>query len=183
MTPRDRATAGRYARAFFEAAQGEKATAALLADLIKAGALLEGDVSLQLALRHPRRKPEEHVALLEKTLGPFQPFSRRALTVLFRHKRGGLLPQVARRFRALEETSRGVTAVSATSVTPLSAEVQAQISAKLGRVLGGGVRLETHLQPELLGGLRLQIGDKLWDHSLRDRLEQWREQIRVSHGA
>ena len=63
------------------------------------------------------------------------------------------------------------------SVIPLNRSVGDQILANLKARYGEGLTTEFRMNPELLGGLRIKIGDDVWDGSVRNRLDQLQQQL------
>ncbi len=57
------------------------------------------------------------------------------------------------------------------SATPLSADLQAQLKASLARKYGRELALQFQVKPELLGGIRVQVGSDVWDGSIKARLD------------
>lgn len=57
------------------------------------------------------------------------------------------------------------------SATPLSADLQAQLRTSLARKYGRELALQFQVRPELLGGIRVQVGSDVWDGSIRARLD------------
>ena len=59
-----------------------------------------------------------------------------------------------------------------TSAVPLSEEQLSALSARMGETLGKRVLLEGSVSPSLIGGVRVEIEGRVWDGSLRGRLEE-----------
>ena len=90
---------------------------------------------------------------------------------------GKELPRIAAEFRRLDNHRLGIAparVVSAAALEP--AEVKALI-ARLEQMTGGRIELEQEVDPSLLGGLVVRVGDRLIDGSVRGRLERLRNQL------
>ena len=87
------------------------------------------------------------------------------------------LPHVAAEFRRLDNAQKGVTLAKATSAGPLSAAELKALTARLETLTGGTIELDVEVDPSLLGGLVVQVGDRLIDGSVRGRLERLRNQL------
>jgi len=61
------------------------------------------------------------------------------------------------------------------SATPLSADLQAEVTAEIKKKYGAGVNISFAQKPELIGGLRIQVGSDLYDGSVKIRLEKLAE--------
>jgi F-type H+-transporting ATPase subunit delta len=99
------------------------------------------------------------------------------LRLLVRRGRIEDLPRVAAEFRRLDNIRLGITPARAVSAAPLKpAEVRA-LTARLEQMTGGRIELEQEVDPSLLGGLVVRVGDRLIDGSVRGRLERLRNQL------
>ncbi len=87
------------------------------------------------------------------------------------------LPHVAAEFRRLDNAQKGITIATATSAAPLSGDELKALTQRLEAFTGGQVELDVHVDPSLLGGLVVQVGDRLIDGSVRGRLERLRNQL------
>ena len=105
------------------------------------------------------------------------------LLVLNEHDRLGALRAVAAVYRELYDERTGRLNVRVASAAPLSDEQQERLRQKLREQFQREPVLHTRLDPDLLGGLVVQVGDWVWDASVRTRLDEIREQIieRSSH--
>lgn len=100
------------------------------------------------------------------------------LRVLNRHSRMALLRPIARRARALLERRLNRRPVTVRSAQPLDDDQLDILHARLTGLLQGATPvLELAVDPNLLGGLVIQIGDHVYDASLRDRLRQLRQRL------
>ena len=82
----------------------------------------------------------------------------------------GSLPAIQEAFRDLRDRQAGRVRVQAATAVALSPEQAAGLKAALGQKFGGEAVVESQVKPELIGGLRLQVGDWVADGTLRRRL-------------
>jgi F-type H+-transporting ATPase subunit delta len=87
------------------------------------------------------------------------------------------LPRVAEQFRRLDDERQGITQATATSATALTPDEVRAITARLEQSTGGRIELDVQVDPSLLGGLVVRVGDRLIDGSVRGRLERLRNQL------
>ena len=177
MPTRRDSAARRYAEAAFEIAERDDSIDAWRRDLQMAAAVVADErVARQLA--NPAIPLEQRSALAEKALGPA--VSRPVLNLIqLQLRRGRIeqLPQVAAEFRRLDNARRGITEATATAAAELTpAEVEA-ITRRLEQLTGGRVELDVRVDPSLLGGLIVRVGDRLIDGSVRGRLERLRNRL------
>jgi F-type H+-transporting ATPase subunit delta len=96
------------------------------------------------------------------------------LKVLVEHGRFGSIRAIRRSARKIYNDLRGRMEVTVRTATPLSNPLRQTIAERLKAQLGKEIELVTQVDPELLGGLVVKIGDTLYDGSLRNRLERTR---------
>lgn len=170
----DRAVIDRYARALFEAAQSGKAVDAVRVDLARWLEVAAAVPEWAAALQHPRVAPAVKGDLLARALGKPTALTGRLLDLLMEKKRLDALADIARRFNALADEARGVVAVSVGTAQPLTAEQTAALKKSLSKIFGE-VALHPRTDPALLGGLVVQVGDRLWDGSVAAQLARLKD--------
>lgn len=99
------------------------------------------------------------------------------LRILARHNRLPLLRTICRRFHKFHERTHGRVDVFVTSPMELSSAEQDALAGKLGRSLGVQPVLTLKVDPSLLGGLIVRVGDRLFDASLATQLRHLRRRI------
>ncbi|MGE3314105.1 MAG: ATP synthase F1 subunit delta [Planctomycetaceae bacterium] len=100
------------------------------------------------------------------------------LRVLAKHDRLELLPLILKESRLKHELSQGKRRVQVMSPTPLSSEALGKIGQKLTESFKFQPVIENKIDPALLGGVVIQVGDTVYDSSLRTRMKQLRERMR-----
>ena len=94
------------------------------------------------------------------------------LRLVIENGRLSALPEIAAQFQALVNASSGVSDATVYSAFPIDdghfADVMASLEKRFGRKLKGAVQVD----PELIGGIRVVVGDEVLDTSVRARLEQ-----------
>jgi F-type H+-transporting ATPase subunit delta len=100
------------------------------------------------------------------------------LRVLARHDRLNLLPLILAQAAIEHEKRSGKKRVQVISAQPLSEATIEKIRERLASVLAAQPVVESAVDPKLLGGLRIRVGDTVYDGSLRARLKQLRNRVR-----
>jgi len=104
------------------------------------------------------------------------------VSVLARHDRLGLLPVVARRFGQLLGRRKGILDVHVTTAYELSDAEHKQLETQLSEVLKTQVLLDSRTDPDMVGGLIVQVGDKVIDASIRSQIERLRRRMSQAQG-
>lgn len=176
MTRRD-SGARRYAEAAFGVAMRDDTLAVWRSELELAVGLAADERALKV-LANPaipgERRAEVLTALLDERV------SRPVLNLvqlLLRRGRIEELPRVAAEFRRLDDERQGITHAIATSAAALTPDEVRALTARLEESSGGRIELDVKVDPSLLGGLVVRVGDRLIDGSVRGRLERLRNQL------
>jgi len=171
------AAARRYAEAAFEVAPGENQLDGWRDDLATAADILArpevGPIVSSPAVPLAQRQALV-AALLE---GRVRPGALRLVNLIVQRGRVSALPRVAEDFVRLLNAHRGVVMATVTSAVPLTADETAAIRSRVEAMAGATVDLRPEVDPDLLGGVTVQVGDRLLDASIRGRLERLRDQL------
>jgi len=163
---------GRYASALFELASEAGTVTAVEADLDKLASALHESAELRALIRNPQVSREALGRVLNG-LGEqleLSQLTRHFLGVLAQNRRVAELPAVIRAFQSIAAAQRGEVTAQVASAHPLSEEQLSTLEQKLRAREGRTVKLKTHVDPDLLGGLVVTIGSKRIDNSIRSRL-------------
>ena len=176
MARRDTA-ARRYAEAAFEIALRDDAVERWRTELDTAARIL-GDERVGAVLSNPAIPAEARAGVVDKALATSVSDQVRNLVRLML-KRGRIeqLPRVAVEFRRLDNRRQGITEATATAAAPLTPDEIRALTARLEQFTGGRVELDVAVDPALLGGLVVRVGDQLIDGSVRGRLERLRNRL------
>jgi F-type H+-transporting ATPase subunit delta len=163
----------RYALALFELAEQDGSIAAVESDLKGFEQLRAENADFARMLTSPTYSHEDKgralVAVAEA--GKADALTRKFLGLLAANNRVAALPAVARAFRKLVADKRGLVAAEVVSAAPLSDAQSSAIAAALRQALGKDPEITTRVDPSILGGLRVKVGSRLFDSSLRTRLD------------
>lgn len=176
--PRSTTAARRYAEAAFDLARAEGDVDGWAADLRLAAAIAR-DARAEEMLDNPaipvaEREEAVDAALRDRVREP----ARRLVALLVRRGRASLLPSVSAELDRLIDRERGAVTAIVTSAAPLDDRDAQAVSERIAAMRRAStVRLERRVDPDLIGGLTVRIGDRLIDASVRGRLERLRAQI------
>lgn len=172
------ATAGRrYAEAAFELATRDNALEGWTQGLSLA-ARFATDEGVLHVLDNPSIPDSDRQAATRKLLEGRVPGGVLNLARLLTQRgRFGALPAVAAEFTRLVNRRNNVVEAVVTSAAPLTSGETDAIGTRVRAMTGSGVTLRTEIDPELIGGLTVRIGDQLLDASVRGRLERLREAL------
>ena len=172
-----RQIAGVYANAILGAAQSSNSTDVVLEEF--GGFVREvvgAQPKFQALLESPRVKSEEKIQLLDKVLsGKVSQVTLRFLKVVAEHGRLDCLDEIYEEARRLYNESKGIVQVVVTTAEPIESHDVSAIRDALGQKFGAPLDLEMKVDPKMIGGVVVRIGDKLFDGSVAQKLRSLRE--------
>jgi len=163
----------RYAQALFELAEQGKALEAVEADLKALKAMREESADLRKALASPAFTAEDKGKALAGVADAagLSPLTRKFLGLLAANGRASALPAAIAAFERLAAAHRGAVAAEVVTALPLSAAQLKGVAAALRQALGKDPELTARVDPAILGGLKVRVGSRLFDASLKSRLD------------
>jgi F-type H+-transporting ATPase subunit delta len=171
------AIAKRYATALLEIGTESGQVDALVDEMTRAAAVFESSDELQSAFADPLVAPHAKKAILAEVSGKLGlgQTSRNALALLLDRRRIKALPAIANRLRELADKKRGVIRAEVLTAMPLPEDYFERLQRELERVTGAKVALDRKLDPTLICGVVVRVGDTVYDGSLVARLRQMKE--------
>ncbi|MBI1903574.1 MAG: ATP synthase F1 subunit delta [Planctomycetia bacterium] len=168
-----------YARALLAAAQKAGQVTQVLAELDSFVAdVLDRFPRFEAVLSSAIIAHEDKEQLLDHTLGKqASPLLLNFLKVLSRHERLGVLRYVHKAMHELVTELRGLVRVRVSTASPLDEALAEQITAAVKGFTGGEPLLERRIDPDLIGGLVLQVGDTVYDGSVSAQLARLRTRM------
>ncbi len=121
---------------------------------------------------------EEKIQLIDRVFtGKTSPIVANFLRVLVHHDRLDLVPLIAREARLRQEVRSGKQRVQIKTAMPLSDQSRDRLRQRLAESLPFEPILETQVDPSLIGGIVIRVGDTVYDSSLATRVAQLRDRI------
>ncbi|QDS99688.1 ATP synthase F1 subunit delta [Adhaeretor mobilis] len=163
-----------YAQAGLDAAGDLSAQGSLAEELNSVVAdVLEKHSEMEEIFRSELISKEEKLELLDHIFsGKASESLLNLLKVMTKHGRLGMVRDVARSAFEMWEDRAGKVRVQLELPKPIDDALQNEILASLGKVLGADPQVETSINPDLLAGFVVRVGDKVYDASVRTRLEK-----------
>ena len=166
-----------YARSLFEVAQEQDKLDVVRDQIGEFADALDGSRELQTFFFSPYFSTEEKKQGLDKALEGEDDVVRNFLAVLIENHRMPALFRIRRELDAMWREVNKLLPVQVTSAVELDESVTRQIGEEIGRQTGRKVELSTHVDPDVLGGIVLRVGNSILDASIRTRLDRLRKQV------
>ncbi len=159
-----------YAEALFKAAAADLAAAAVWVDALKD---IAGNTQLLQFADNPNATAAQVFDVITGVAQAELPeMARNFLRTVIENGRLAVLPEIAAQFRALKNAQSGSSDAVVFSAFAIEAGALAELGGKLEKRFGRKLNLSVELQPELIGGVRVVVGDEVLDCSVKARLEQ-----------
>lgn len=170
----------RYAKALFDLALEANALEGVERDMDAFGAAFNESGDLGQALASPLIEAEQKgrvISALAEKLG-VSDLTKNYVGVLAQNGRAGLLQETIAAFKARLATHRGAVTADVTSADALTATQLKELGAALKNALGRDVEIRTQVREDLIGGLIIQVGSRMFDSSLSTKLERMRNAMK-----
>ena len=168
-----------YAEAAFEIARGAQALSAW-SDMLRFAATIVGDRRVADALDNPRLDAAAKESLLLSIGGDrFGGEARNFIRVLVESERVALLPQISAMFDTLKNEAEATATATIESAFELTDAQVAELRSALEKRFGKKIETTVTLNPELIGGARVTVGDAVLDGSVQAKLAAMRAQLRA----
>jgi ATP synthase F1 delta subunit len=166
-----------YARALFEVAREHGKLDEIREQLAQFAAALNEHRELAVFFFSPYFSQQEKQEALERVIQGADPIFINFLNLLIEKHRMPVIFRIRDAFERLWEEENRTLPVEITSAIELDQGTIEKIAKQIGERTGRKVKLATRVDPEILGGLVVRVGDAILDASIRNRLEQLRRQV------
>ena len=166
-----------YARSLFEVAKEQDKLDLVREQLGEFADALADSRELQVFLFSPYFSTQEKLDGLERVVSDADETVLNFLKLLIEKHRMPVLFRIRRAFQALWDEENKLLPVTITSAVELDKKVAKQIGDRIGEQTGRKVELTTQVDPDVLGGLVVRVGNSILDASIRNRLEQLRKSV------
>ncbi|MBD1372131.1 F0F1 ATP synthase subunit delta [Hazenella sp. IB182357] len=169
--------ARRYAKALFEVALEKEQLTEIENDLTVANDILSSTSELTAWLNHPAVEQDVKKDLFAKSFESSNPYVFNLLLLLVERGREDTLNLILTEYKALANHQRGVAEAVVTSAFPLSEDDKKQIVNTFEPKIGKTLSIKEVVNSDLLGGIIVQIGDRLYDGSLKSKLTRFQKDL------
>jgi F-type H+-transporting ATPase subunit delta len=165
--------AKRYALALFQIAKEQQLLDSMEEELRVVKEVLNSSSDLKAVLKSPKLSNEEKKGILKGAFASTSPYVQNTLMILIDRHREDQISEVVDGFIELANDARGIAEAKVYSVRPLTDEERAAISQTFAEKIGKQwLRIENIVDTNLLGGIKLRIGNRIYDGSLRGKLDR-----------
>jgi F-type H+-transporting ATPase subunit delta len=165
-----------YAEALDQSVSGEQALALL--PQLQALAAVAGHPDMLHLADNPKVRPQQVLDVITGVIKtPLDAKVSNLLRTVVENDRLAALPQIAAQFNALVKSRSGTSDATIESAFPIDAAQLPQVVSALEKRFGRKLNAHVVVEPELIGGIRVAVGDEVLDTSVRARLEKMRQAL------
>jgi ATP synthase F1 delta subunit len=166
-----------YARSLFEVARDGDQIDTVREQLAEIVDVLQSDQNLQVFFFSPYFSTQEKIEGLHKAVDGAEPTVLNFIELLIEKHRMPALFRIRRAYEDLWQDHNKLLPVNVTSAVELDKGTVSQIGERISQQTGRKVELSADVQPEILGGIVVRVGNQVLDASVRNRLERLRKQV------
>lgn len=172
----------RYAKATLNLAKEKGLAKEVNDDMLLIQETIEANSELEIMLKSPVIKSNAKRSVLTKLFEKkVNGITMGLLNLLIENKRPALLLLVAKEYIVIYDFLQGVEVAQVTSAVPLSKDLEKAILKRVQESVGKEISLNNVVDPSIIGGFVLRVGDKLYDSSVSYRLNDLLSQFEDNH--
>jgi len=175
---RDRGVAARYAKALLISAVKNDCLGGVVASYAAVSAALAENAGVRSFLEGPQVSEKEKKKLLDEAFGDrVEPTLLSFFRLLIDKNRIEYLQEIAAEFARQAEKAQGFARAEVVTAVPLAADLEEALGAKLKTLTGCEMILDKKVEPAVIGGVKVTIGDRVIDGTLRTDLKRLRRSL------
>ncbi len=168
-----------YAAALLSIGREDNTAEKLFNDILETDRLITDNPDLHELLISPAFSAEEKKGVISRLFsGRIEPMLYNTICLLTEKRRMSLFHEIAGEFKNDYYNAYGIAEADVTTAAPMKPEAAERLRIKLEKLYGRKIVLREHLDPNVLGGVRVVCEGKMLDGTLRTRLEGMRDMIK-----
>ncbi len=167
----------RYAKAILETAVSTGKANQVNDDMKSIIAAVNSSADLKEFLASPIITSEVKMNVLSEVFGSVQADTKSLFRLLQENKRFEILEAIATQFNAQFDEMNGVEVAKVTTAFPITADLEAKILAKATSISTKKITIQNTVDPSIIGGFILRIGDKQYNASVSNRLQELKREF------
>ena len=161
----------RYSKAILDLANSKGVAEVVSNDMKTIATTINGNLELSTFIQNPTIKVEVKEKALLEVSAESNAVTKGLFHLLFENKRFEILSAIAVEYGKLSDLANGKELAQVTTAFPMDAALEAQVLAKIATLSDKKITLENIVDPAIIGGFILRIGDKQYNASVYNRLQ------------
>jgi len=167
----------RYAKAILDTAISSGTAAKVNDDMSSIIKTVDANAELKEFLSSPIIDANSKMNVLVEVFASVQAETKSLFRLLLENKRFEILGSIATQFNALFDEMNGVEVAKVTTAFPMDADLEAKVLAKIATISDKKITIENIVDPAIIGGFILRIGDKQYNASVANRLQELKREF------
>ena len=168
----------RYAKAILSFALEQQKEVEVNNDMLLIAATINESTDLQLLLTSPVVKTDLKKSALKAVFATkISSLSEGLINLLIDNKRLAILEEVAKKYTVIYDSLKGIEVAKVTTAVPLTDELNKQVLNKVKEITGKNATIENIVNPDIIGGFILRVGDVQYDASVANKLQVLKRQF------
>jgi F-type H+-transporting ATPase subunit delta len=167
----------RYAKAILEIADSKKSAAEVSVDMALIATTIAGNLELHSFIQNPLIKTDTKKDVVLEVFASVNAVTKSLFHLLLENKRFEILEAIALEYNHLFDIMNGVEVAKVTTAIPMDAALEAKVSAKIATFSNKKITIENTVDPSIIGGFILRIGDKQYNASIANRLQVLKREL------
>ena len=161
----------RYAKAILDIASDKNVADIVGADMNIIASTIKGNAELSNFIQNPTLKVDVKESAMIAIFTDVNDITKKLFRLLKENKRFEILGEIATEYTKLFDEQSGIQVAQVTTAVKMDVALQAQVLAKIGTLTTKNVTIETIVDPSIIGGFVLRIGDQQYNASVSNRLQ------------
>ena len=167
----------RYAKAILEIAESKGVATNVSEDMTLIASTIKSNEELSTFIQNPTIKVEVKESALLEIFANSNAVTKSLIHLLFENKRFEILNAIALEYNALFDIMNNVEVAKVTTAIPMDAALEAKVLAKIATLSDKKITIENIVDPAIIGGFILRIGDQQYNASVANRLQVLKREL------
>jgi len=167
----------RYAKAILEIADSKKVASQVSADMALVSSTINTNLELNTFIQSPTINVEQKESALLAIFANSNAVTKSLFRLLMENKRFEILDAIALEYNKLFDIMNGVEVAQVTTAVAMDSALEAKVSAKIATFSDKKITIENTIDPSIIGGFILRIGDKQYNGSVANRLQVLKREL------
>ncbi len=167
----------RYAKAILDLANSKGVAEAVNNDMKSIASTIENNSELSDFIQNPTTRVEVKESALLEVFADVNGVTKGLFHLLFENKRFEILDAIALEYSKLFDEGNGIEVAKVTTAIPMDAALEAKVLAKIATLSDKKITIENIVDPSIIGGFILRIGDQQYNASVANRLQVLKREL------
>lgn len=167
----------RYAKAILDIATSKSTALEVNNDMALIAKTIQDNAELATFIANPTLKSEVKNSALLEVFKQTGAVTKSLFQLLLANKRFGILQNIATQYNKLYDEANGIELATVTTAVAITPELEAKVLAKIAEFTTKKVSIKNNVDPSIIGGFVLRIGDKQYNASVASRLQVLKREL------